>query len=475
MNRRETDVVVIGAGPVGENVADRVVQGGLEAIIIEAELVGGECSYWACDPSKALLRPGQVLEAARAVPGVASAITGKLDVAAVFARRDAITDGWSDAGQVAWLDSAGIELVRGRGRLSGEREVTVTDADGEQTVITARHAVAVSTGSVAAIPDIPGLAEAKPWSSRDATSAHEVPPRLAVIGGGVVATEMATAFASFGSEVTILARHGLLGGMEDFAGTMLVENFRANGITVHTDTSISRVDRDGDQVVIQTSAGEIIADEVLVATGRAAATSDLGLDNVGLTPGAWLDVDDTLRVHGFDWLYGVGDVNHRALLTHQGKYQARAAGDVIVARATGRRVSDAAWGAHVATADHLAVPQVVFTSPEVASVGLTAAQATTRGLDVRVIDYELGHIAGASLQREHYQGRARAIIDETRQVIVGATFVGPDVAELVQAATMAIVGEIPLNRLWHAVPAFPTVSEVWLRFLEVYGRPQVEA
>lgn len=471
MTRRETDVVVIGAGPVGENVADRAVHGGLEAIIVEAELVGGECSYWACDPSKALLRPALALEAAWALPGAASAVTGELDVAEVFARRDRITENWSDAGQVAWLESAGIELVRGRGRISGEREVTVTGGEGARTVITARHAVVVATGSIASMPPIPGLADARPWTSREATSAHHVPESLAVIGGGVVATEMATAFASLGSNVTVIARHGLLGGMEDFAGTRLLDGLRRHDITVHTDTTVDRVDRVGDRVVIQTSAGVVSAAEVLVATGRAASTFDLGVENVGLEPGAWLDVDDTLRVRGFDWLYGVGDVNHRALLTHQGKYQARAAGDVIVARATGARVSDEAWGAHVATADHAAVPQVVFTSPEVAAVGLTSRAAAERGLNVRVIDYDLGRVAGAGLQRDGYEGQMRAVIDESREVVVGATFVGPDVAELLQAATFAIVGEIPLDRLWHAVPAFPTVSEVWLRILEAYGRP----
>ncbi|GAA3942749.1 NAD(P)/FAD-dependent oxidoreductase [Microbacterium soli] len=471
MNSRETDVIVIGAGPVGENVADRTVQGGLETIIIEAELVGGECSYWACDPSKALLRPGHALEAALAVPGAAEAVTGRLDAAAAFARRDVITDGWSDAGQVAWLDSAGIELIRGHGRLSGVREVTVTDAEGEQTVITARHAVAVATGSVAVRPDIPGLAEARAWSSREATSAHEVPDSLAIIGGGVVAAEMATAFASFGSAVTVIARHGLLGGLEPFAGERLVEGLREHGVTVHTDTSTERVDRDEHGVSITTSTGVITAAELLVATGRGPSTQDLGLENIGLEPGAWLDVDDTLRVHGFDWLYGVGDVNHRALLTHQGKYQARAAGDVITARAAGSAVSDEAWGTHVATADHAAVPQVVFTSPEIAAVGLTAREAEQSGLRTRVVDYDLGLLAGSFLHRPGYQGRARAVIDEARRVIVGVTFVGPDVAELVQAATMAVVGEIPLDRLWHAVPAFPTMSEVWLRLLEAYGRP----
>jgi len=167
----------------------------------------------------------------------------------------------------------------------------------------------------------------------------------------------------------------------------------------------------------------------------------------------------------------VGDVNGRVLLTHQGKYQARAAGDVIAARAAGRPVDDAPWGAHAATADHDAVPQVVFTDPEIAAVGPTADQARAQGKTIRVVDYDLGGVAGAGLSRDGYQGAARMIVDEDRGVMIGATFVGPDVAELLHAATTAIVGEVPLDRLWHAVPSYPTVSEIWLRLLEAYGRP----
>ena len=198
---------------------------------------------------------------------------------------------------------------------------------------------------------------------------------------------------------------------------------------------------------------------------------DLGLENIGLEPGHWLDVDDTMLVKGFDWLYATGDVNHRVLLTHQGKYQARAAGDVIAARALGKPVHDQPWGAHVATADHQSVPQVTFTDPEVASVGLTAAAATKAGYDIRVIDYDLSWLAGTAIQADDYTGQARMIVDEKRKVIIGVTFVGQDVGEMLQAATFAVVGEIPLDRLWHGVPAYPTMNEIWLRLLETYGRP----
>ncbi|WP_067501874.1 NAD(P)/FAD-dependent oxidoreductase [Actinoplanes sp. TFC3] len=468
----EYDVIVLGAGPVGENVADRAVKGGLTAVLIEHELVGGECSYWACMPSKALLRPAQALRAAQRVGGAAQAVTGKLDVQAVLARRDSFTSNWKDDGQVGWVESAGIALLRGHGRLSGARQVTVTAKDGSQTVVNARHAVVIATGSDALIPDIPGLRDADPWTSREATSAKDIPDTLAVIGGGVVGVEMATAYASFGTTVTLIARGGLLAGSEPFAGEKVAEALYEQGVTVLLNTATSRVTRDGDEVSIELGdARTVTAQEVLVATGRTPRSGDIGLDSVGLKPGEWLHVDDTMLVDGFDWLYAAGDINHRALLTHQGKYQARACGDVIAARAAGKPVSDAPWGTHVATADHRGVPQVVFSDPEVASVGLTADAASKAGYDIRVVDYELGSVAGAGVYQDGYQGSARMVVDEKRKVVLGVTFVGPDVDSLLQAATVAVVGEVPLDRLWHAVPAYPTISEIWLRLLEAYGRP----
>lgn len=470
MSSDEYDLIVLGGGPVGENVADRAVQGGLTAVVVEGELVGGECSYWACMPSKALLRSGQALRSASRVAGAAQAITGALDVSAVLARRDAFASDWSDDGQVRWLESAGIDLVRGHGRLSGVREVTVTSDDGPPRVLRARHAVAVATGSEAAIPPIDGLTDAAPWTSREATSAREVPVSLAVIGAGVVGVEMATAFATLGSRVTLIARSGLLGGMEPFAAELVAAGLRDLGVEVLTQTTVSRVDRDADGVAIATTGGEVRAAEVLVATGRTPRSTDIGLETVGLRPGGWIEADDTLRVPGSDWLYAVGDVNGRALLTHQGKYQGRAAGDAIAARANGRDLDDAPWGRHVASADARAVPQVVFSEPEVASVGLTAAAAEDAGHTVHVVDYDLGRVSGANLREDGYTGRARLVVDAERELVLGATFVGSDVAELLQTATVAIVGEVPVSRLWHAVPAYPTVSEIWLRLLEEYGR-----
>jgi pyruvate/2-oxoglutarate dehydrogenase complex dihydrolipoamide dehydrogenase (E3) component len=396
---------------------------------------------------------------------------GDVDPAGAFARRDRIAHDWDDSSQVDWATGAGIDVVRGHGRLAGERRVVVTGSDGVETELIARHAVAVATGSVSLLPDIPGLAEISPWTSRDATSAKSAPESLAILGGGVVGSEMATAYSDFGTHVTLIARSGLLGGMEPFAGDRVAGALRTRGVDVRTGVEVVAARTEGTAKVLELSDGsEVRAADVLVAVGRTARTGDLGLETIGLEPGAWLDVDDTLRVRGYDWLYAAGDVNHRALLTHQGKYQARAAGDVIAARAIGEDADDAPWGRHVATADHAAVPQVTFTDPEVASVGFTAEAAEKAGHRIRILDYDLSWLAGATVQADDYAGTARAIVDEDRKVLIGMTLVGAGVGELLHAATIAIVGEVPLDRLWHAVPAYPTLSEVWLRLLETYGR-----
>ncbi|MFD1714075.1 dihydrolipoyl dehydrogenase family protein [Amnibacterium flavum] len=473
------DLIVIGAGPVGENVADYATKRGLRTVIVESELVGGECSYWACMPSKALLRSVHARSAALRVDGAKQAVTGDLDVAAVLRRRDSFVSDYDDGGQVGWLESAGIDLVRGHARLSGVRKVSVTTPENEIVELEATYAVAVSTGSAALLPDIDGLADAQPWTSREATGVTDIPDSIAIIGGGVVAAEMATAFAGLGSTVTVIARGGLLASMEPFAGQLVADALTEAGATLHLGRSPVSVRRDdaGDAVITLDDGTVVTAAEVLLATGRTPRTEDLGLSTVGLDDGDWLGVDDTLLVDAptnadEKWLYAVGDVNHRALLTHQGKYQARAAGEVIAARAQDRTVDDAPWGLHVATADAEAVPQVTFTDPEVASVGLTEKAATDAGYPVRSVDYEIGSVSGAALQADGYKGTARLVIDTERDIVLGATFVGQDVADLVHSATIAVVGQVPVRRLWHAVPSYPTISEVWLRLLETYGRPE---
>lgn len=469
----EYDVVVIGAGPVGENVADRTRAAGLSTAVVESELVGGECSYWACMPSKALLRPVVARADARKVPGLGGAVQGPLDADAVLAYRDEEASHWKDEGQVSWLDGVGADVYRGKGRLTGVREVSVTGPDGQETRLTARHAVAVCTGSRAVVPALPGVADVRPWTSREATSAKEVPGRLVVVGGGVVGVEMATAWQGLGAQVTMLIRgERLLPKMEPFAGELVADALTEAGARVRTGVSavsVRRAGPDGPVTVELDDGTGVEADEILFATGRAPRTDDLGLDTVGLEPGSWLDVDDSCRVTGSDWLYGVGDVNHRALLTHQGKYQARVAGAAIAARAQGDPLSRTEpWGAYAATADHAAVPQVVFTDPEAASVGLTLAEAEEAGHRVRAVDYDLASVAGSGLFAQGYRGRARMVVDLDREILRGVTFVGPGIGELLHSATVAVAGEVPLDRLWHAVPAYPTISEVWLRLLETY-------
>lgn len=297
-------------------------------------------------------------------------------------------------------------------------------------------------------------------------------PASLIVGGSVVAAEMATAWQALGSRVTVLVRGSrLLPRMEPFAGELVAEALTGAGAVVRTGVSVEAVVRDGSTgpVTVVLEGGETLeGDELLIATGRQPRTEDIGLDTVGLTPGDWIGVDESCRVDGHDWLYAVGDVNHRALLTHQGKYQARIAGAAIAARAAGTAPDTARWGAHAATADTEALPQAVFTDPEAAAVGLTLAEAERAGHRVRAVDHDLGKVSGAGLYAEGYRGRARMVVDLDREVILGATFVGPGAAELVHAATIAVAGEVPIARLWHAVPAFPTISEVWLRLLEAY-------
>lgn len=456
MSEREVDVIIVGAGPAGEVAAGRLGDAGLETVLVEDRLVGGECSFWACMPSKALLRPAQAVAEARRIPGAAEAVTGDLDVAAVLKRRDEIIHDLDDSGMLPWLEEKGVELIRGVGRLDGERQVRIGD-----DVLTAREAVILSVGSAPAIPPVPGLREAAPWTNEEVTTAKHVPGRLVVLGGGVVGVEMAQAYATLGSTVSLIeAGERVLAREEPFASEQIDAALQELGVSIHCGAKVASVLRHDDTTVTVTleDGTELTGDELLCATGRRHKTDDLGVDTIGLEPGGPISVGEDMRVDGHPWLYAVGDVNGRALLTHMGKYQARVAAETILGRETRVMLS----------CDGGLSPRVVFTEPQVAAVGHTEASAREQGLAVRVLDVSTEGNAGGSFYGRNAAGTCRLVVDTERDLIAGATFTGVDVGDWIHAATIAIVGKVTMADLWHAVPSFPTRSEIWLKFTEAY-------
>lgn len=437
MSDQECDVVVVGLGPGGEALVARLAKAGLAVVAVEAELVGGECPYWGCIPSKMMIRAANLLVDSRRAETLSGTASVTPDFSKVARRiRDEATDTWDDTVAAERVTAAGATLVRGHGRLAGDRAVRV----GDQTFV-ASKGVVLNTGTTAAVPPIDGLADTPYWTNRDAIETETAPASMVVIGGGAIGVELAQAFSRFGSEVTVLeVGPRILAPEEPESSELLARIFEAEGIGVHAGITIDGVAHDGERFHVTCGDATFEAERVLVAAGRKSRLDDIGLDTVGVEAGRFLTVDDDMRVK--DGLWAIGDIVGRGGFTHLSMYHSE-------------RVARSILGEPLGAYD-TSFPRVTFTDPEVGGAGLTEAQARDKGINVRV---GLTDVAASSRGFVHgigNDGLIKLVIDQDRDVIVGATSAGPTGGETLSALALAVRAEIPLETLRNTVYAYPT-------------------
>ncbi len=442
MSTHECDVIVVGLGPGGETVVAKLATAGLNVVAVEAELVGGECPYWGCIPSKMMIRAANTLAEARRVEKLAGGASVSPDFAPVAKRiRDEATDNWDDTVAADRVTDAGATLVRGRGRLVGERTVEVA---GETYV--ASKGVVLNTGTTASVPPIAGLVDTPYWTNREALSAETVPTSLIVIGGGAIGLELAQAFARFDSQVTVLeVAPRILAPEEPESSELLTNVFESEGIAVHAGISIDRVDHDGARFTVTCGDTTYDAEQLLVAAGRKSRLDDIGLDTVGIGSGRFLEVDDAMQVVGYagsGGLWAIGDIVGRGAFTHVAMYHA----ERVVKSILGEPQDDY----------DTSFPRVTFTDPEIGAVGLTEKQARDQGINVRVGTSSIPESSRGWLHSVGNEGVIKLVIDDDRGVIVGATSAGPTGGETLSALAFAVRAEMPVAMLKNTIYAYPT-------------------